>query len=340
MTNIIYQSQNKFLLNEKNEIVYKSQCGSTLKFTKENNKYIIYLLSERSRYYCINNCGSKRCYCKDKDWSHGLWNGVLYYSSNYQKTSNIFYFLRENFEILCNFDREKLTKWIQKNIETFLNKYYEEKLILIKVYTLYLFYIGFFAEDLYTIIKNKFIKENNDLTNIKIKSKYNYDNPKYSLCKKTITIGNVKLCHDIIYNYYDNNNKIKSLFQISIEHYENRFVIYHFLLNSKNFLLNNINTKNILCYLDINMDLIKECRTKLINYFSINENISNKVREITINNENNMDLFYEKYNIDENIKDLLKKHGIENIYYDIEYIKDDIDNIIEDWYSIDVNLNY
>ena len=124
--------------------------------TKLNNTYYIYLLSKSSRYYCVNDCGSRRCYCKDKDWTQGLWDGKLYYSSNYEKTSNIFYFLKENFEILSNLDRKDLGKWFKKNIDIFINKYYEEELILIKVNTLYLLHIGFFGK-LYTIIKDEFI---------------------------------------------------------------------------------------------------------------------------------------------------------------------------------------
>jgi hypothetical protein len=56
--------------------------------------------------------------------------------------------------------------------------------------------------------------------------------------------------------------------------------------------------------------------------------------------EKNIDLFYEKYNINKNIKDLLKKHDIDDIYYDIQYIKDDVDDIIEVWNSMNQNLNY
>lgn len=325
------------IIDEENNIIHKSQKGSTLKFSKINNEYYILMASHESIYYCINNCGSSiRCYCKDKDWSQGLWDGKLYYSSKYEETYNMFCFLKDNFEILCNLDRKKIAKWIKKNIDIFFNKYYEEKLILIKIYTLYLFHIGFFKKSLYTIIKDEFIKENNDLLNIIIHSENNYDNPEYTLCKKTIKIGDVKLFKDIKYVYGENN--VKSSFEICIEHFENRFVMYNFILDNKKFLLNNINPKTIICWTDINIDLIKECRNKLSNYFSINENISYTVIEYV--NKINLDLFYEKYNINENIKDLLKKYNIENIYSDMQNILYYFDNIIEELNLIEHNLQY
>ena len=78
------------------DIVHKLRDNSTLKLTEKDNKYYIFFMSQESRYYCINNCGSRTCYCKDKDWAQGLWDGLLHYSSNYQETSNIFYFLKDN----------------------------------------------------------------------------------------------------------------------------------------------------------------------------------------------------------------------------------------------------
>lgn len=320
------------------DIIHKLHNNSTLKLTEKDNIYYIFFISNESRYYCINDCGRRRCYCKDKDWSQGLWDGELYYSSNYQKILNIFYFLKDNFEILSNLNRKELGKWIRQNVNDFINKFYEEKLILTKIYTLYLFYVGFFGKELYRTIKNEFIKKNSDLLHMKIDSEYIHDNSKYIICKKTIQIGNITLFGDFKYSYdHNSKNKIKSLFELIIKQYENRFEIYKFILNTKKFLLNNINIKKINSINDIDVNLIKECNNKQCNYFSIDENISDIVREIT--NKKNLDLFYEKYVIDENIKKILQKNDINNIN-DIYIIYHEINGIIESWLSLNDNLEY
>jgi len=310
-------------------IIHKSNNDSMLKLKKNNDYYYIYFLSSESNYYCINNHGIK-CYCKDKDWLEGLWDGELYYSSNYEEILNIFYFLKDNFEILSTFNRKKLGAWFRENIYRFINKYYEEELLLTKIHILYLFNIGFFGEKFYTIIKDKFIIENKDLLNIKIDTEYNYDNPKNISYKKTIKIGDITLYHDVLHDY---NNINKSLFEICIEHYEDRFGMYNFILNSNNFLLNNINIENS-SYIDIDIDLIQECSNKIYNYFSVNKNISEIIKEFIY--DGNLNLFYEKYSISEDIKDLLQKHDIKNI----EYFGNKINNIIEEWNLIDHNLKY
>jgi hypothetical protein len=296
-----------------------------IRFNEEYNQYSLYFYSNASYYYCINDCRGRTCYCKDKDWGQGTWDGLLLENSDYLLIMNLYNFIKENINLLIKLNRKNLSKWFNNNKDNFFNKYYGEMYTIMKIKNLYLFEIGFFRIDLYEKIKDEFEKD------VMIKNKINLKNTKIeniwdnnNLCKK-VYIGDIYLEFNII-NFY-NHNRIKSLSEISIEIIENILDTYNFLLNKDNFLFNI--SENILD--NISLNLINKLNSKISKYFLIGPNISDLLWTFIRDSENTFDINYfsKKYNID---IEILNKY--DNLYFDTSELNEKLEEKLYEYSHI------
>jgi len=161
----------------------------------ENKIYFKILFeTNASYYYCINDCGSNLCNCKDKDWMQGIWNGLLLYNCEDELlATNIFNYLKNNFNSINNLDRFELSLWFESNLESFINNYYLEEVYILKIIVKYLFYIGIFNIYFYQKVRRIFFNKYKNILTLKISysDKYTEINQDFSvdssLCSKEYT---------------------------------------------------------------------------------------------------------------------------------------------------------
>lgn len=236
---------------------YENNNGSLI-LSKKNNYYNIFFNTRASYYYCINGCGSGRCRCKDKDWSQGTWNGhLLGYINNIYSITNIFEYIKNNFDELSKMNRIKLLYWFYDNREKFINLYYLEKINLLKDYVVNWICIGIFSKEFYENIKNNYFKKHEKILN----------------CKINIEDLN---------NMFNTLGETDSLQNISFEVIENIYNTYERLSNENNFIfildINNTDIEDILNFLRIfdNYDWLDISFNNIYDEF-IKENVLNQI---------------------------------------------------------------
>jgi hypothetical protein len=239
---------------------YENNNGSLI-LSKKNNYYNIFFNTGASYYYCINGCGSRRCRCKDKDWSQGTWNGhLLGYINNIHLISNIFEFIKNNFDKLSIMKRDKLLDWFCENREKFIYLYYPEKISLLKDYVINCIDIGIFSKDFYENIKNDYFKKHEKILNCKI----NIEdlNSMFNTLGETNSLQNISF--EVIENIYNTYERLSN---------ENNFI---FILDINN--INNTDTEDILNFLRIfdNYDWLDISFNNIYDE-SIKENILNQI---------------------------------------------------------------
>lgn len=218
---------------KKNILSYENNNGSLI-LSKKNNYYNIIFETKASYYYCINGCGSGKCRCKDKDWSQGIWNGhLLGYIDNIDLITNIFEFIKNNFDELSKMNRMKLLYWFYENREKFIYLYYPEKISLLKDYVMYCIDIGIFTKEFYENIKNNYFKKHEKILNCKI----NIEdlNSMFNTLGETDSLQNISF--EVIKNIYNTYERLSN---------ENNFI---FILDINN--INNTDIEDILNFLRI-----------------------------------------------------------------------------------------
>jgi len=212
---------------------------------KTINYYQIIFSTKKSYYYCINECGSGQCYCKDKDWSQGTWDGLLLKNCNDQQLAiDIFNYLKNNFNIINNINRPALLLWLKSNLDSFMNIYYLDDLNILKIFVKYLYFIGIFNIYFNKRIRRLFYDKYKNILelNISISDEYTEIN---SGNNSTILIDN---------NIYDSS--IDTLKKKSLQSINNTLYLYNTYIpeihfNSDNNIdLNSININELNRYID------------------------------------------------------------------------------------------
>lgn len=240
-------------MTEDNILSYTNNFGSLI-LLQNNNYYDIYFKTSASYYYCINNCGSSRCRCKDKDWIQGTWNGnLLGYCKKIDISTNIFEYIKNNFDDLSRMDRKKLLYWFRNNIHNFINLYYSEKIILLKEHITSLLKIGIFNKDFYENLKNRYFKKYEEILNCKLGKPDTDIDPNIDLnTVYTICINNLNPIY--INSSYD-SLEINSLQYKCYDVIRYKHDTYQCLLEENKYIMtideNNIDIKNILEYFRI-----------------------------------------------------------------------------------------
>ena len=271
---------------------------------KKKNYFKILFETRASYYYCINDCESNLCNCKDKDWIKGVWNGLLLYNCEDELLSiNIFNYLKNNFNSINNLDRYELSLWLKSNLELFINNYYLEEVYILRIIVKYLFYIGIFNIYFYQKVRRLFFNKYKKI----LTSKLSYSNEYIEIefeDKRTILIDN---------NYTNNTLQKKSLQSI-----ESIICLYnHYILNTKKKIItiNNdigiINSMEII-YLQMYIDIFYIYKNLSDNYVSFFSN--------TMFEKKSIDLFLQKNKIDIKYKSIL--------YNFIEKLSENISNKI------------
>lgn len=153
--------------------------GLNIKLLLNNTCYEIYLITSASRYYCVNFCESRRCYCKDSDWVQGLWDGELIeYIKDKEFSENLFNFLKKNSKIIIYLDRRELFKWLDNNQYTFMKQYYSNHLNNIYEYFDNGYKKGFFTNKFYESLLKNFETNNKEILQLNIRGEY--DNSTYT----------------------------------------------------------------------------------------------------------------------------------------------------------------
>jgi len=244
----------------------------------QNDKYYdIILQTHASYYYCINDCESRRCYCKDKDWSQGIWDGeLLTYNSDKVFSENLYNFLKENASEIILLNRKKLSKWFDQNEYKYLKKYYSTQVNDILSYIRTLQKVGIFSKDFYDSVKEKFEENHKDILKLVIRTEYNND-----LHEQNIFINDLFFLK-IEYNNYD--NKCPSLAELSYLNIQEIFgqnellkTLYDEIISNN---LNDVNVddityKQLLKYMIIisQYNQLSEYRTNYELYFKKNDEI-------------------------------------------------------------------
>lgn len=150
------------------EIIHEFKDDKTLlKLYKKSDYFFIYLRTKSADYYCINDCGSSTCYCKDKDWIQGSWNGIiLEYDIDKIFSENIYDFLLNNIDKLSVLDRKELSTWIRDSIYIFIESYYQKELNDIKECIDYLILNKVFTIKFFKELKTAFELKYVDILNI------------------------------------------------------------------------------------------------------------------------------------------------------------------------------
>jgi len=276
-----------------------------LKIVQNNTFYDIILKTNASYYYCINDCGSRRCYCKDKDWAQGRWGGeLLTYNSDKAFSENLYNFLKENASEIIFLNRKKLSKWFDENEYKYLKKYYSNEVNDILSYIRTLQKVGIFTEQFYDSVKGDFIGNNIDVLKLVIRTEYNF-----VLNRQMIFIDDL-LVLSIDYNDYD--SKVRSLAELSYLKIQEIFRQNELLgkLYDK-IISNNLNDVNID---DITYKQLLKCIDIISQYNQLSEYKTN----------------YELY---------FKKSDEIEIDKDIYDVYDIFNNITQKWQSIEYNFH-
>ena len=179
--------------------------------------YKIKFCTTLSYKYCSEGCKHFRCYCKNKDWENGLWDGLLLYSSNELIVKNTYDFIKNNFNDILALNRKKLRNWFDSNKYEYVNSCYNEKLSLVKMHIKMLNNIGLFNRDFYDALKNDFFKRYEKI--LKLEITYTYDDP-------CITIITDNKLVEIMYNESDEKTSLQKISLHAIE--EVRRLEYYF----------------------------------------------------------------------------------------------------------------
>ena len=266
----------------------------------DDNTYTIYFNTRASYYYCINDCGSGRCHCKDKDWSQGTWDGKLFsYCDDERLSKNIFNYLKDNFEKIYHLNRSNLLDWFHSNDTLFINKYYFEEFYLIKLYVKYLFYIDIFNIYFYQKLKNIYFEKNKEILEIKI----NHLDDNFN---EVIFKNNASILVKDDNCYFNNNTEIETLQQKSLNEIKNQKYFYEHILTYQKFTTENT---------DINIETIDI--SKLDSYISkfrsynLFPDFSNHFENL----KNNLlvERFFKKNNIDDKYKIFFNEDLLDNI---------------------------
>jgi hypothetical protein len=227
-----------------------------IKLLLNNNFYELYLITDSSYYYCINDCGSGslNCYCKDKDWAQGRWDGeLLKYSKDEIFSKNLFNFLKDNSTKIINLNRKKLVKWLEENEYIFMKQYYSKQLNEIYEYFDNSYKKGFLKLDFYESILKEFEYKNKEILETVIRKEYD-DSTK----KEKIYINDLFFLEiDCIYT----KNKDYSLQELSYKKINEVFRKYEILLNIDKDLFD----RDINMY-DIEYNILKKYIYLLITY--------------------------------------------------------------------------
>jgi hypothetical protein len=275
----------------------------------QNDKYYDIILStDASYYYCINDCGSSRCHCKDKDWAQGRWKGeLLTYNFDKVFSENLYNFLKENSSEIIFLNRKKLSKWFDENEYKYLKKYYSDKVNTILQYLQTLQKVGIFSKEFYDLVKEDFKRNNIDILKLVIRTEYNHE-----LNRQMIFIDDIFVL-SIDYNNYD-DNKITSLVELSYSKIQEIFRQNELLGNLYDeIVFNNLNDVNID---DITYKQLLKCMSIMLRYNQLSEYKTN----------------YELY--------FKKGHEIDKDIYDVYDILDKLNDITEKWQSMEYNYRY
>ncbi len=193
------------------------QEGNYIIITLNDKYYDVSLKTDSSYYYCINRCGAYSCYCKDKDWVEGTWNGeLLTYNLDRVFSENLFHFLKDNFTDILFLNRKALYKWIERNMYKFIETFYPKKMNDITTYLREMIKCGIFNRDFYDSVKKQF--EENNKSILKLSITYDYDietnteivfiDDKLFIIEDNIK-GNILSLKNLIFN------KIKNIFDLN-----------------------------------------------------------------------------------------------------------------------------
>jgi len=290
------------------EIIDSYNENGELLLKKYNNNYIIFFHTRASYYYCINSCKNSHCYCRDKDWIQGIWDGEFLYCNNYILAKNVFDYLKKNFDTINILNRYKLSIWVNTNIEQFMNEYYSDILYLMKLYIKYLFYIGIFNIYFYQKLKNIYYEKYKDILSIK----FNYCDDNYT---EVIFENNLSI---LVKQKYDITLQEKCLNVI-----RNCIFNYDFIKNQNKFISVDID-------FDMNMNDNTKIKTFIHKFQSYHlfPNFSNHFNNL--NNRINIETFFLKNKINDSFRILFDENLLNNIYDTIQKI----DYINDIWFSM------
>jgi len=292
------------------EIIDYFEANGSISLLKDidDNTYTIYLNTHASYYYCMNDCGSRRCNCKDKDWSNGTWDGKLFsYCDDEKLSKNIFNYLKDNFNKIEYLNRSDLRDWFHSNYILFINKYYFEEFYIIKLYVKYLFYIGIFNIYFYQKLKDIYFEKNKEILEIKINNLNNnlYDNFNDNF-NEVIFKNNTSILVKDKNCYFYINSEIETLQQKSLNVIKNQKYFYENILTYQNFTTENV---------DINIETINISKLEsYINKFrsyNLFPDFSNHFENL----KNNflVEIFFKKNNIDDKYKMFFNEDLLDNI---------------------------
>ena len=284
---------------------YQTNRGS-ITLSLNDNYYDIYLNTLCSYYYCINDCGLRKCYCKDKDWSQGTWDGELVsYNTDKVFSQNVYNFLKDNFKNILFLNRKDLCKWIRTNFYQYIKTYYSVKINHILSYLKNVINSGIFSKEFYELIRSQFEENHKSILELCIKREY--DN---KLNTESIFIDD-QLLFMVEHNKYD-PDAILSLQELSFNKIEQIFHLHELIIQLENNLFSE----------DINIDDISY--NKIIKYTSI----------LFIYNQ--IDEYHRNYEI-------YTKNNLTNIEFDMNDISDILDNfanMYHKWNDMLLNCRY
>ena len=295
-----YENNSLSTRKRPNKYIVKDSSIILIQYLEDNTYTIVF--NTIASYYCINDCISGRCHCKDDDLSHQTWNGKLFsYCGDDEKLlHNIFNYLKDNFNKIYNLNRSNLVDWFYSNIILFINKYYFEEFYIIKLYVKYLFYIGIFNIYFFQKLKNIYFEKNKEILEIKIN--YLDDNFNEIIFKNNTSIFVKDEKH-----YFNNNSKIETLQQKSLNKIKKQKYFYDYILIYQKF------TEEII---DINIETINiSVLDSYINKFksyNLFPDFSNHFKNL----QNNLliETFFKKNNIDDKYKLFFNEDLLHNIY--------------------------
>jgi hypothetical protein len=295
----------KHLLDNKEYITEKNCSECEVQRSYQNSYFQIFFITSSSFFYCINDCGSGSCNCKDKDWMQGTWNGLLLRDCDDKLLSiNIFNFLKHNFNFIKKLNRYELSLWFESNIETFINQYYSEKIHILKIFVKYFFYLGIFNVYFYENFKKIFINKYKELLDIKFEYSYeNYDKV------EIILKNNLSFFINLDYT----NSNIQSLQEKSYYTINNIKNLYNILSDKKKFIF----IKNNIDYVEIN-DI--KYFFNIIKNYSMFDDFKYFFKNLQQNKPINY--FLKINNLDNKLKDIFSLDCIIDLYYDFEQIYD------------------
>ena len=151
--NIIFENNGK---NNSNVILYKNKSNETC----------IDLYTKKSSFLCpeCNSTSSRKCKCKDKDYSQGYWSGFLLSNENYDIMYNIYDFIKNNIDEFSEYDRIQLELFFISENDNFLKKYYTN--LYQELESFFEINKRIFTDEFYELIKKNYInsidKKNED----------------------------------------------------------------------------------------------------------------------------------------------------------------------------------